>query len=305
MRRLVILLVAALLLVSLAGAYTWQDHFTAGTSADYGGDTGSYTWTPALTTGWLNASDPGGPSQISYKNEKLGSGSYTWWIYCPPDPGQNQYPSGHFGAPVVDSGHALFNGNKYAFRVITVDSGVDWLYLYKIVGGAPTQLGAVATSSITTFHNITTSWDPSSGDINLYDNDVLKRSVTDNTFSNPGYLGLGEYSTNKGNSWDLIQFSNGTAAAPPVAAFTCTPLITPRNGTVTCGDASTETPTAWDWYSAAMFTGGPTCFSGNKSNQNPVIFPMQWGYCGLCEIASNSAGSDTECKPNYIYVRHP
>jgi len=48
-----------------------------------------------------------------------------------------------------------------------------------------------------------------------------------------------------------------------------------------------------------------TFFSGNKTNQNPAIFPMQWGYCGLCLIAANTAGSDTECKGNYVFVRQP
>jgi len=109
------------------------------------------------------------------------------------------------------------------------------------------------------------------------------------------------------NNSDLMYYFEALpgGAIAPVAAFSCTPLITPRNGTVACTDASTNTPTSWDWYSPPAATGLPICFSGNLSNQNPNIFPMQWGYCGLCEIATNSAGTDTECKPNYIYVRQP
>jgi len=71
------------------------------------------------------------------------------------------------------------------------------------------------------------------------------------------------------NSTDL---SWGTAGAAPVAAFSCTPIAGVRNSTRTCTDASTNTPTSWDWF------GAPSnpCIGYNTSTQSPNIFPINY-----------------------------
>jgi PKD repeat protein len=109
-----------------------------------------------------------------------------------------------------------------------------------------------------------------------------------------------------GNETTKIAYLNilapgGGGPVAPVAAFSCTPIAGVRNATRTCTDTSTNTPTGWDWYGF----GPNPCFTGNVTNQNPLIFPKNFGYCSLGLIATNAGGSDTESKGNYIYVSQP
>jgi PKD repeat protein len=93
----------------------------------------------------------------------------------------------------------------------------------------------------------------------------------------------------------------------PVANFACTPLTTVRNGTITCTDSSSNTPTSWDWYSTTSGGTQQLLFSGNNTNQNPKFFPHKLGgYYSLCLIAANGGGSNTYCTgAHYIWVSKP
>jgi len=95
------------------------------------------------------------------------------------------------------------------------------------------------------------------------------------------------------------------AGAAPVAAFSCTPLTTVRNGTITCTDASTNTPTSWDWYSPD--SQQQVLFSGNITNQNPNFFPHKLGgYFSVNLIATNAFGTSTKASGSrYIWVQKP
>ena len=104
--------------------------------------------------------------------------------------------------------------------------------------------------------------------------------------------------------FDLIYYFEPlpiATGAAPVAAFSCTPIAGVRNSTRTCTDASTNTPTSWDWF------GAPSnpCIGYNTTIQSPNIFPLNYSWCSICLIATNAQGSDTECKTNYLYVSQP
>jgi PKD repeat protein len=82
---------------------------------------------------------------------------------------------------------------------------------------------------------------------------------------------------------------------PPVAAFTASTTTISVGGSVTFTDQSTNNPTAWSW----TFEGGTPSTS---TQQNPTITYNTAGTYDVSLTATNSAGSDTETKTDYITV---
>jgi hypothetical protein len=95
-----------------------------------------------------------------------------------------------------------------------------------------------------------------------------------------------------------------TGATPPVAIFSVSPIASVRKSTRTITDASTNTPTGWDYFN----NPGPNpCFSGNLTTQNPTFGTSYFGWCGpICLNASNSGGSNVNCTAtNYLWSSMP
>jgi lysyl endopeptidase len=91
------------------------------------------------------------------------------------------------------------------------------------------------------------------------------------------------------------------AGAAPVAQFIGTPVTVNVGGTVAFTDQSTNNPTAWSW-SISPSTGWTFVNGTSASSQNPqVTFTVQGTYT-VTLTASNSYGSDSEVKQNYITV---
>lgn len=95
-----------------------------------------------------------------------------------------------------------------------------------------------------------------------------------------------------------------TAAGPPTADFSCSPLATLVNGSIACVDESTGGPTTWDWSSPTV-SGQQALFDGNITTQNPTFFPRKpGGYFSLTLIACNPGGCSTmNSGPRYIWVQ--
>lgn len=90
-----------------------------------------------------------------------------------------------------------------------------------------------------------------------------------------------------------------TVATPPVAAFSGTPLSGTAPLSVAFTDASTETPTEWDWEKNDG--SGWVPFAGTPTTQNPTeVFTS--GTWSVRLTATNAGGSDTETKTDYISV---
>ena len=106
-----------------------------------------------------------------------------------------------------------------------------------------------------------------------------------------------EYS-NGGWSW-LTQIASFTFAPPiveiPVAEFSGTPTAVTEGETVSFTDQSTNNPTSWSW----SFPGGSPATSTDK---NPVITYPDAGTYDVSLTATNSAGSDSQTKTDYIDV---
>jgi len=172
-----------------------------------------------------------------------------------------------------------------------------------IWSGTPTSGAAplLVTFNDTSLNGTNYIWD--FGDSSAIVTGFLNKNTT-HTYSDAGTYSVGHAVSNWtttiwNNQTDYITVTGGGEA--PIAAFSCTPIAGVRNSTRTCTDASTNTPTSWDWF------GAPSnpCIGYNTTIQSPNIFPLNYSWCSICLIATNAQGSDTECKTNYLYVSQP
>jgi len=82
---------------------------------------------------------------------------------------------------------------------------------------------------------------------------------------------------------------------PPVANFTASATTISVGQSVTFTDTSTNNPTAWSW----TFPGGTP---SSSTARNPVVTYNTVGVYNVTLMASNSQGSNTTTKTNYITV---
>jgi PKD repeat protein len=90
-------------------------------------------------------------------------------------------------------------------------------------------------------------------------------------------------------------------AVTPQANFTSNSQSVQVNGMIIFTDISTNTPLQWSW-SITPATGWVFVSSTNSSSQNPRVGFTATGTYSVSLTATNSAGSDTESKNNYITV---
>jgi PKD repeat protein len=91
-----------------------------------------------------------------------------------------------------------------------------------------------------------------------------------------------------------------SSSIPPVAEFTVTSTSPATNSTVTFTDQSTNIPTAWTWNfspNTILFMNGTTA-----NSQAPQVQFSSQGQYTVSLTVSNSYGSDSEVKTNYINV---
>lgn len=89
--------------------------------------------------------------------------------------------------------------------------------------------------------------------------------------------------------------------APPVADFVASATTVSTGTTVQFTDLSSNSPTSWSW-SITPATGWSYAGGTNASSQNPQVTFTTNGQYTVALTATNSYGSDTETKTNYITV---
>ena len=106
--------------------------------------------------------------------------------------------------------------------------------------------------------------------------------------------------TNSPQAFSMI-ISGIDLQQPPVADFIASPVAPAISETVSFTDQSANNPTSWSW----SFSGpGNVTYTGgtNANSQNPQVQFDASGDYSVTLLATNSYGSDTETKINYITV---
>jgi parallel beta-helix repeat protein len=124
---------------------------------------------------------------------------------------------------------------------------------------------------------------------------------TSHQYTNPGTYTVNLTVTNDDGSYREIKTNyinvtsrNSITSRSPVADFTTNVTQIPVNGFVQFYDNSTNTPSRWQW------TFGDDLFY--DSHQNPIHQYINPGVFSVHLTVSNSDGSDSEIKTNYIHV---
>ena len=139
--------------------------------------------------------------------------------------------------------------------------------------------------------NTPTSWNWSFGDSSLV-NATQRNPV--HTYASAGNYTVSLTATNAGgsNTKTVANYITVNVTAP-VANFVGTPTSGSLPLTVTFTDSSTNTPTSWFW----VFGDGAT-----STLQNPTHTYASAGTYNVAHTATNSAGSNTRTRLNYITV---
>jgi PKD repeat protein len=90
-------------------------------------------------------------------------------------------------------------------------------------------------------------------------------------------------------------------SSPPVADFSANQTTVSTGATVQFSDLSTNSPTSWTW-SITPGTGWSYAGGTTAASQNPQVTFTTNGQYTVALTATNSFGSDTETKTNYITV---
>ena len=208
------------------------------------------------------------------------------------------------GALLTDATNALIKyfiyDAQYALRSSYSDT--DWALMIKtdldaglpvIYGGTDTQSGGHAfvcdgyqgTGSYSSYFHFNWGWSGSSN----------------------GYVYLNNIAPS-GTSFDFDDYQNivygiahNTDVVTPVAGFTANKTSLAINGLVVFTNSSTNDPIDYSW-SITPSTGISYMASTSSTAKNPVVKFTVPGYYTISLTSTNSAGSDTETKTNYIYV---
>lgn len=208
------------------------------------------------------------------------------------------------------SGWSIFQQGTYA----PADGNSRWMGSIAMNGNGDIGLG-YSVSSSTTYPSIRFAGQSAanSGSGVL---DVPETSIKAGALSQTGVNRWGDYSMMSvdptddatfwytteysGGGWNwktqIASFNFGTAVVTtPVANFTASPLSVTTGQQVSFTDQSSNNPTSWSW----VFTGGTPSTSIEK---NPVVTYSTAGTYSVSLTATNSAGSNTITKTNYITV---
>ena len=163
---------------------------------------------------------------------------------------------------------------RFAFSSFSTESGYDFLKIYNGVNASAPLIGTYAG---TTGPGTVTASNPSGALTFVF--------TSDGSVTEPGWAAsISCYST----------------TVPPVADFSALPVNALVAETVSFTDLSANFPTSWAWSIAPgtfTYVGGTSATS-----QNPQVKFSALGLYTVTLVATNSYGSNTKVKTNYINV---
>lgn len=141
----------------------------------------------------------------------------------------------------------------------------------------------------------TSSNSPTSWSWNFGDGGTNTSQNPTHTYSNAGTYTVVLIATNNSGSNSITKTNYISVTTPPipVASFTATPLSGNKPLNVNFTDTSSNSPTSWSWNFGD---------SGTSTSQNPSHTYSNTGTYTVKLTATNSTGSNTLTKTNYITV---
>ena len=210
---------------------------------------------------------------------------------------------------------AITSDGVYSFGMTTTSS--DSVFYSSKEGGNPPQLviqvqslptdpptaafsGAptTGTAPLTVNFSDQSTGGPTSWAWDFGDGNTSTAQNPSHTYATPGVYTVSLMATNSAGSDTATQVDYITVNAPPppTAAFNGTPTTGTAPLTVNFSDQSTGSPTSWAWD----FGDG-----GTSAQQNPSHTYATPGVYTVSLTATNSAGSDTATRVDYITVNAP
>lgn len=172
------------------------------------------------------------------------------------------------------------NGSNISYDslgiAISTNCGDSYYWLWKEGGDQLATAGGLGIE----FEPAAGDWENRSIDITslIGENSVQFAFIAKNGYGNNLYI-------------DNINITN---VAPPVAAFTANTTSVCVGESITFTDQTTNNPSSWNWN----FSGAAT----NSSTQNPTVTFNTAGTYTISLSTTNTDGTDSEIKTNYITV---
>ncbi|MFA5415758.1 MAG: DUF3344 domain-containing protein, partial [Methanoregula sp.] len=230
---------------------------------------------------------------VHVKNQKIGTGSYDGRLkavtlvvaYNDGDSDTVKY--------WVNHGHDWFKtgSSSTTFGTAGIPTG--------FTGATLSNVALSSADSTYTFNSVSQAGANPVAPINYYENHTW--SVTGAV--NPAADSVFQYALGSGSSFKttlaaLAVRYPGSAPAP-VADFTATPVFGIAPLTVSFTDASTNTPTAWNWESRA--SGTSDSWTSFATTRNPVT-NFSAGAYDIRLTVTNTSGNNTVTKTQYLSV---
>jgi len=217
---------------------------------------------------------------------------------------------GHSSVALPDGSIVLMGGRDSSFTSSndtwrSIDGGETWTQLPNADGWSAREAhssAALPDGSIVLMGGV-------DSDENLL-NDVWRLQPAGSTDRNPTHeyttpgtysVTLQAYSDDGYNSTLKVDYITVTEPVPPAANFTGTPVSGVAPLTVSFTDASTGSPTAWNW----SFGGGAWFNTTDAAERNATHTYTVAGTYSVGLTVANAAGEDTLTRDDYITVTPP
>jgi PKD repeat protein len=199
-----------------------------------------------------------------------------------------------------------FGSTGTADIVVTCQNKIPYVSTMTVSSGSLPPTADFSGTPVSGFAPLTVSFTDASSEgpttwlWNFGDSGTSTLQNPSHTYTAPGTYTVSLTATNANGSDTATKTSYITVSAVqiPTADFTASATTIDAGQSVTFTDTTTGGPTSWSW----TLNGGTPSTS---TSQNPTVTYNTPGTYSVTLEATNSAGSDTETKTNYITVNTP
>jgi PKD repeat protein len=288
----------------MAMEYLWGTHQTTWELHHYYGDPAMKIWTAVPTTATAShpSSLPVGATSLDITGSNCGGGIAAL-VYEDILVGKTTLAGGGTGTITFS---ALSGNEPTAVLTVSKHNYKPYIANIPVSSGPPTAAFTSDTVSVP-LAGVVNFTDQSTGGPTSWSWTFEGGTPATSTDQNPSvtYNSAGTFDVsltvtnpNGSDSETKTDYITVYVPSPPAAEFTASATNIEEGQSVTFTDQSTNSPTSWSW----TFEGGTPATS---TDQNPSITYNSAGTFDVSLTVTNSGGSDTETKIDYITVTAP